>query len=108
LAELADSADFSDAAVLELHEAVASLAAELASYERALARWLHVAQRAPGPQRRAAAQLAASKAAFELARVDEAKVLLRSAESVADARAALASRLRSRDACPELRGVVVE
>jgi DNA-binding CsgD family transcriptional regulator len=76
LAGIADEADpFSDDA-LALHEEVASLASSLAEHEEALARWALVADRADAPRQRASALLAASKAAYALARVEEARDLL--------------------------------
>ena len=63
-----------------LQEEVASLATELASHERALQRWLRVAERRTDPVRRGADLLAASKAAFELGLAREANELLERAE----------------------------
>jgi DNA-binding CsgD family transcriptional regulator len=74
LASIADEEDRPEA--LALHEEVASLATELAEHEEALGRWSLVADRAESAGRRASALLAASRAAYELARVDEARELL--------------------------------
>jgi DNA-binding NarL/FixJ family response regulator len=86
LAGIADEADPFDAGALALHEEVASLATDLAEHEEALARWSLVADRSDAPLQRASALLAASKAAYALARVEDARRLLeRSSElGVAD------------------------
>lgn len=88
LAAIADQAEPFDAAALALHAEVAALATELAAHDEALARWALVAERADTPSRRAAALLAASKAAFELAQVDPARELLARSRRV-DARDAV-------------------
>jgi DNA-binding CsgD family transcriptional regulator len=76
LASVADEADPLDPQALALHEEVASLASELAEHEEALERWSLVAERAGLPLPRATALLAASRAAYGLARVAEARDLL--------------------------------
>jgi DNA-binding CsgD family transcriptional regulator len=76
LAGIADHANLLGADALAFQGEVASLAAELADHEEALARWSLVAERAEEPARRASAWLAASKAAYALARVTEARELL--------------------------------
>jgi DNA-binding NarL/FixJ family response regulator len=76
LAAIADQADPLDAEVLALHEGIASLATELAEHEEALERWSLVAERAELPLRRASALLAASRAAYGLARAAEAREFL--------------------------------
>jgi DNA-binding CsgD family transcriptional regulator len=76
LASIADEADPLDAGVLALHEEVASLATELAEHEAAVERWSLVAERAELPSRRALALLAASRAAYGLARAAEARAFL--------------------------------
>jgi DNA-binding CsgD family transcriptional regulator len=76
LASIADEADPLDAEALALHEEVASLATELAEHEEAVARWSLVAERAELPYRRASALLAASRVAYELAHVVEAREFL--------------------------------
>jgi DNA-binding CsgD family transcriptional regulator/tetratricopeptide (TPR) repeat protein len=76
LAAIADEGDPFDAGVLALHEHVASLATELAEHEEALARWSVVAERAENDMRRASALLAASRAAYELGRIPEAREAL--------------------------------
>jgi DNA-binding CsgD family transcriptional regulator len=76
LAGIADEADPFGADALALQEEVASLASELAEHEEALARWSLVADRAEAPLHGASALLAASKAAYSLARVDDARELL--------------------------------
>jgi DNA-binding NarL/FixJ family response regulator len=75
LVAIADEADLLDDSALTLQEEVASLATELAEHEEALARWLLVAERTEGP-RRAAALLAASREAYALSRVAEAREAL--------------------------------
>jgi DNA-binding CsgD family transcriptional regulator len=82
LAGIADEGDPFDEEALALHEEVASLATELAEYEEALARWSLVAERAETPLRRASALLAASRAAYGLARVAEARELLQHSREV--------------------------
>jgi DNA-binding CsgD family transcriptional regulator len=76
LAGIADEADPFGAGALALHEKVAALASELAEHEEAQARWTLVADRAEAPLQRASALLAASKAAYALARLDDARDLL--------------------------------
>jgi DNA-binding CsgD family transcriptional regulator len=76
LAAIADEADPLDAEVLALQEGIASLASELAEHEEALERWSLVAERAEQPTRRAWALLAASRAAYGLARTMEAREFL--------------------------------
>jgi len=65
-----------------LHEEVASLATELAEHEQALGHWTLVAERAELPVRRASALLAASRAAYGLARAAEARELLEHSRQV--------------------------
>jgi DNA-binding CsgD family transcriptional regulator len=76
LAGIADETDTFDDDALALNEEVASLATELAEHEEALARWSLVAERAESGLRRASALLAASRAAYALTRVDEAREAL--------------------------------
>jgi DNA-binding NarL/FixJ family response regulator len=76
LAGIADEADPFEADALALQEDVASLASDLAEHEEAQARWAHVADRAEAPLQRAWALLAASKAAYALTRVEDARELL--------------------------------
>jgi len=82
LAGIADESDPLDEKALAVHEEVASLATELAEHEEALARWSLVAERAETPTRRASALLAASRAAYGLQRVSEARELLAHSEEV--------------------------
>jgi DNA-binding CsgD family transcriptional regulator len=85
LAGIADDADPFDADALALQMEVASLATELAEHEDALARWSLVADRSEERMQCASAFLAASKEAYALARVDDARRLLeRSLEAGAD------------------------
>lgn len=76
LASIADQTDPLDAEALALHEEVALLATELAEHQEALERWSLVAERAEPPLPRASALLAASQAAYGLARPAEARDLL--------------------------------
>jgi DNA-binding CsgD family transcriptional regulator len=76
LASIADEADPFDPEALALLEQVAALATELAEHEEAVDRWSLVAERADEPSRRASALLAASRAAYGLARAVEARELL--------------------------------
>jgi len=76
LAGIADDADPFEADAFALQEEVASLATDLAEHEEALARWSLVADRSEVPLQRASALLAASKAAYALARVEDARRLL--------------------------------
>lgn len=80
LEEIADDAGITPS-TLALHEAVASLAAELAEDRRALDRWLLVSDALPNPMARARALLAASEAAVELEDEHEARALLARAEA---------------------------
>jgi predicted ATPase len=85
LAAIADDADPFDADALVLYKEVASLATELAEHEEALERWSILAERVESSVQRAAALLAASHAAYALARAAEARELLeRSREIEAD------------------------
>ena len=76
LAAIVDAADpFSpQASALELE--VAALATELSEHDEALRRWSRVADRAETEPARSSALLAASKAAFALGRVEDARALL--------------------------------
>jgi DNA-binding CsgD family transcriptional regulator len=83
LAAIADEADPLDTDLLALHEGIASLATELADHEEALERWSLVAERVELPARRASALLAASRAAYGLARPSEAREFLERSRSIA-------------------------
>lgn len=76
LERLADERRWSGREALDLDERVASLAAELGEHERALERFSGVAELAADPHRKAAALLAAARAAFALRRVDLTHELL--------------------------------
>jgi DNA-binding NarL/FixJ family response regulator len=76
LVGIADEADPFGADALVLHEEVASLATDLAEHEEAQARWTLVADRAEAPLQGASALLVASKAAYALARAEDARDLL--------------------------------
>jgi DNA-binding CsgD family transcriptional regulator len=82
LGEIADDADPLDREQAALQEEVASLAAELADHETALARWSLVADRADTEPVRASAWLSASRAAYALARLEESRTLLVRAREV--------------------------
>jgi DNA-binding CsgD family transcriptional regulator len=82
LAAIGDEGDPFDAAVLTLHEDVAGLATELAEHEEALARWSLVAERSEDGMRRASALLAATRAAYELGRIPEAREALAQSERI--------------------------
>jgi DNA-binding CsgD family transcriptional regulator len=82
LASIADEADPWDLDALALREQVASLATELAEHEEALAGWSLVSERAEEPLRRASALLAASRAAYGLARAEEARHLLEQSRKI--------------------------
>ncbi|MGH2796585.1 MAG: LuxR C-terminal-related transcriptional regulator [Thermoleophilaceae bacterium] len=76
LAAIADEADPLDEDALALQQEIASLASDVALHEEALAIWLVVADRADARRSRASALLAASKAAYALERVAEAREFL--------------------------------
>ena len=73
-----------------LDAAVATLAAELASYEQAIERWLKVAERSPDSEFEGTAFLAAARAACELGRSEDAEHFLDQAECAAPGDAILA------------------
>lgn len=81
LAEIACAADPLAPDAAPLLEQVAALATELAEHEVALELWSLVADRGDTPLTRASAWLAASRAAYGLARVDEARTLLERARA---------------------------
>ena len=82
LGSIVDEADPLSADAVDLQAEVATLATELAEHDQALLRWSVVAERAREPLTRAAALLAASKAAYGLDRGEDARALLaRSRES---------------------------
>jgi DNA-binding CsgD family transcriptional regulator len=82
LAAIADESDLFDNGAVALHEEVASLATDLAEHEEAVARWLLVAEHAKTPPQRASALLAASRAAYGLARAAEARETLEHSREV--------------------------
>jgi DNA-binding CsgD family transcriptional regulator len=89
LASIVDAADPFSPQSSALQQEVAALATELAEHDEALMRWSQVADRAETPLARAAALLAASKAAFALGRVDDARSLLARSREAAVADQAL-------------------
>jgi DNA-binding CsgD family transcriptional regulator len=97
LAGIADEADPFAADAMALHEEVASLAADLAEHEEALARWSLVADRAEAPVHRASVLLAASKAAYALARVEDARELLARSREIGVADEVLELEQRTHD-----------
>lgn len=76
LAAIVDEADPQAAETMTLHEDVAALAGELGEHEDALSRWKLAAARETDRLRLARCLLAASRSAFELSRLDEARALL--------------------------------
>jgi hypothetical protein len=82
LGAIADEADPFEPHALVLQEGVAALATELAAHEEAIDRWSIVAERAGEPAARASALLAASKAAFALERVADAREFLVRAQQI--------------------------
>jgi DNA-binding CsgD family transcriptional regulator len=82
LGEIADDADPLDSEEAALQEEVASLAAELADHETALARWSLVADRTDEQIPRASALLAASRAAYALSRPEDSRQYLVRAREV--------------------------
>jgi DNA-binding NarL/FixJ family response regulator len=103
LAEIADDADPFAADALALQEGVAALASELAVHEEALARWSLVADRADAPLLRASALLAASKAAYGLARAEDARELLARSREIAVADEVLVLELEQQTHDGEIR-----
>jgi hypothetical protein len=83
LERIVDEADL-DRTGLAAQKAIASLAMELGSFDRALSRWSGIAELRSSSRARAAAQLAASKAASELDRPKEALSLLMSARELSE------------------------
>jgi DNA-binding CsgD family transcriptional regulator len=83
LERLADESRWSGRDALDLDERVASLAAELGEHERALERFSSVAESATDPHRKAAALLAAARAAFALRRIELTHELLDRASAFA-------------------------
>jgi DNA-binding NarL/FixJ family response regulator len=83
---------------LNLDAGLASLAAELASYELAIERWLEVAERSSDPQLAGAAFLAAARAACELGRNEDAERFLDQAQHAAPANAILALEIAAQRA----------
>ena len=76
LGSIADEAGPFEPEAMELQEETASLAMEIDWHEEALLRWLRVAHSSPAGWGRARALLGASRAAFELERVAEAREYL--------------------------------
>jgi DNA-binding CsgD family transcriptional regulator len=97
LAGIADEADPFAADALVLNEEVASLATDLAEHEEAQARWTLVGDRAEAPLQRASALLAASKAAYALTRVEDARDLLGRSRQVGVADEVLELEQRTHD-----------
>ena len=76
LAAIASEADPLDPRTLQLHEAVAVLAAEIGEHELALERWGLIADVAPDDRRRLRAEVFAARAAYELRRLEELHIWL--------------------------------
>ncbi len=72
LAVIAAAEDPADPATLDLHAAVADLAAELGDHELSLGRWAAVAAQSQDPELRMRAGVAAAREAYQLHRRDEA------------------------------------
>jgi DNA-binding CsgD family transcriptional regulator/tetratricopeptide (TPR) repeat protein len=83
-------ADEGGTATGEIAAEVAELAMEVGEYEEALTRWVAVVSGAPDPGTRAQAALGASRAAYELERLDEARAYLEQASAWASADPVLA------------------
>ncbi|MDQ3646342.1 MAG: LuxR C-terminal-related transcriptional regulator [Actinomycetota bacterium] len=98
LGGISDESDPLDPDSHALEVEVAALATELAENEEALARWSSVAGRAPEPQQRASALLAASKAAFALGRAGEARSYLLRAQRIDETDDVFRLELRTQDA----------
>jgi DNA-binding NarL/FixJ family response regulator len=98
LADIVDETDPFNEDALALQEEVASLATDLAEHEQALARWSLVADRAGESLPRALALLAASKAAYELDRLADARALLRRSREIGVADDALKLEQRTHEA----------
>lgn len=98
LGAIADAEDPHAADTIELHAAVAAFAQELGQHEEALARWSIVAVRGEEPRVRAAAMLAASRAAFALDRADEARELLARSRELGHADKVLEAEQATHDA----------
>ena len=97
LAGIADEADPFGAEALVLQEEVATLAGDLAEHEEAQARWMLVADRVEAPLERASALLAASKNAYALARVEDARDLLARSQKIGAADEVLELEQRTHD-----------
>jgi DNA-binding NarL/FixJ family response regulator len=98
LGAIADAADPLAADTIALHSRVAALAGELGRHEEALRRWSLVAAREEEPRVRATAALDASRSAYALGRVDEARELLDQSRDVLDADDVLALEQATHDA----------
>lgn len=81
---LGAAADEAGSDAFEVASGIAELAMEVGEYGEALRRWVAAADGAPNPGARARAALRASRAAYELERLDEARSYLdRAADGVA-------------------------
>jgi DNA-binding CsgD family transcriptional regulator len=90
LEKIACDAELRDEHELSLDAGVASLAAELASYELAIERWLKVAERSTDSELAGTAFVAAARAAYELGRTEVAERLLDQAALAAPGNAIIA------------------
>jgi DNA-binding CsgD family transcriptional regulator len=97
LAGIADDADPFGADAEALREEVAALTADLAEHEEAQARWTLVADRTEAPLQRASALLAASKAAYALAKLKDARDLLARSRQIGVADEVLELEQRTHD-----------
>jgi len=83
LAAVVDEADPSDPRALELNERLAELSSEVGNHALALERWVLLAERSSDQYARGRFLLEASKAAWELGRLAEARSLLDAARATA-------------------------
>jgi DNA-binding CsgD family transcriptional regulator len=102
LASIVDAADPFSPEALVLQPEVAALATEVAEHDEALRRWSLVADGADAPFTRATALLAASKAAFALERLEDARTLLARSREAAVADEALGLEQDTHHAAIEL------
>jgi DNA-binding CsgD family transcriptional regulator/tetratricopeptide (TPR) repeat protein len=84
LAAIASEADPREPLTLEIQEAVAALAAEVAEHELALERWTLVADIAPTDHRRLRAAVGAARSAYQLKRLEELRFWIDRCRSASD------------------------
>ena len=98
LASVADQAEAGTPEQTRLDAGVAALAAELGEHELALRCWTRASQMSSGPAERQHAAIQAARAAFVLARADEARAHLTSARRAAPLTADASVRIDALDA----------